>query len=68
MSYTVNGFYKHHVTVVAEVVAVSLELSTEELVLFPSYGMPAEAGQNQLSFLIFFTNFLFAFHQTAPEV
>ncbi|XP_052708553.1 cilia and flagella-associated protein 47-like isoform X1 [Crassostrea angulata] len=44
VSYTVNGFYKHHVTVVAEVVAVSLELSTEELVLYPSYGMPAEAG------------------------
>lgn len=45
MSYTVNGFYKHHVTVVAEVVAVALELSTEELVLYPSYGMPAEAGK-----------------------
>jgi hypothetical protein len=44
VSYTVNGFYKHHVTVVAEVVAVALELSTEELVLYPSYGMPAEAG------------------------
>lgn len=45
VSYTVNGFYKHHVTVVAEVVAVALELSTEELVLYPSYGMPAEAGK-----------------------
>lgn len=45
VSYTVNGFYKHHVTVVAEVVAVALELSTEELVLHPSYGMPAEAGK-----------------------
>lgn len=52
VSYTVNGFYKHHVTVVAEVVAVSLELSTEELVLYPSYGMPAEAGENALPIFV----------------
>ncbi|KAK3775916.1 hypothetical protein RRG08_017206 [Elysia crispata] len=42
--YTVNGFYKHHVTVLAEVVPVAVELSTERLVLKPSSGMPAEAG------------------------
>ena len=43
--YTVNGFYKHHVTIVADVVPISLELSTENLVLHPSLGMPVEAGR-----------------------
>ncbi|XP_059154686.1 cilia- and flagella-associated protein 47-like isoform X2 [Physella acuta] len=42
--YTVNGFFKHHVTVTAEVVPVALELSTNKLVLKPHQGMPAEAG------------------------
>ena len=32
-------------TVTAEVVPVALELSTEELVLGASYGLPAEAGE-----------------------
>ncbi|KAK3096977.1 hypothetical protein FSP39_005325 [Pinctada imbricata] len=44
VSYSVNGHYKHHVTVVADVVPVALELSTEQLVLHPSFGLPAEAG------------------------
>ncbi|KAL3884217.1 hypothetical protein ACJMK2_030436, partial [Sinanodonta woodiana] len=44
VSYTVNGFYKHHVTVTAEVLPVALELSTEELVLTPTHGLPVEAG------------------------
>lgn len=39
---------------VAEVVAVSLELSTEELALYPSYGMPAEAGENALPIFVKF--------------
>ncbi|XP_021363645.1 cilia- and flagella-associated protein 47-like isoform X2 [Mizuhopecten yessoensis] len=43
VSYTVNGHYKHHVTVVAEVVPVALDLSTEELILTPAFGLPAEA-------------------------
>ena len=43
--YTVNGFYKHHVTVLAEVVAVAVELSTTKLVLKPGLGMPVEAGE-----------------------
>ncbi len=31
-------------TVFAEVVPVNLELSSDELILEPSYGLPAEAG------------------------
>ncbi|XP_035825915.1 cilia- and flagella-associated protein 47 [Aplysia californica] len=42
--YTINGFYKHHVTVLAEVVPVAVELSTTRLVLKPAPGMPVEAG------------------------
>ncbi|KAL4233464.1 hypothetical protein ACF0H5_008145 [Mactra antiquata] len=44
VSYTVNNFHKHHVTVLAEVVPVSLEMSTQELILKPSYGLPTDAG------------------------
>lgn len=67
VSYTVNGFYKHHVTVVAEVVAVSLELSTEELVLYPSYGMPAEAGENALYIYQYLLN-LHKFIKKEPSI
>ncbi len=42
--YTVNGFYKHHVTVVADVGPVTLQLSTEDLLLKPTPGLPADAG------------------------
>ena len=45
VSYTVNNYHKHHVTVLAEVVPVALELSMEELVLKPSYGLPSDAGR-----------------------
>ncbi|XP_071134806.1 cilia- and flagella-associated protein 47-like isoform X3 [Mytilus edulis] len=44
VSYQINGSYKHHVTVIAEVVPVSLKLSTDELILGASFGLPAEAG------------------------
>ncbi|KAH9504693.1 Cilia- and flagella-associated protein 47 [Bulinus truncatus] len=42
--YTVNGFFKHHVTVLAEVVPIALELSANKIVLKPQYGLPTEAG------------------------
>ncbi|XP_052808119.1 cilia- and flagella-associated protein 47-like isoform X2 [Mya arenaria] len=44
VTYTVNNYHKHHVTVLAEVVPVALQLSTEELLLKPSFGLPADAG------------------------
>ncbi|XP_053397416.1 cilia- and flagella-associated protein 47-like isoform X4 [Mercenaria mercenaria] len=44
VSYTVNNYHKHHVTVLAEVVPVALQLSTDELVLKPSFGLPSDAG------------------------
>ena len=44
MTYTINKFYKNHVTVSAEVVHVGLELSTENLILKPTPGLPADAG------------------------
>ena len=48
LDYTVNGYYKNHVTVFAEVVPVSLELSTDHLIVEPQVGLPADAGQNTL--------------------
>ncbi|XP_078698604.1 cilia- and flagella-associated protein 47-like isoform X8 [Branchiostoma floridae x Branchiostoma belcheri] len=42
--YTVNGHHTHHVLVMAEVVPVALELSTQELTVKPFPGMPADAG------------------------
>ncbi|XP_052240686.1 cilia- and flagella-associated protein 47-like isoform X3 [Dreissena polymorpha] len=50
VSYTVNNFHKHHVTVLAEVVPVALELSTEELVLKPSFGLPSDADVHLCGF------------------
>ncbi|XP_013416633.1 cilia- and flagella-associated protein 47 isoform X1 [Lingula anatina] len=44
VDYTINGFYKNHVIVLADVVPVALHLSTNELLLTPSQGLPAEAG------------------------
>lgn len=44
LDFTINGFYKNHITVYAEVVPVALDLSTEDLVLEPSLGLPADAG------------------------
>ena len=51
LDYTINGYYKNHVTVFAEVVPVSLELSTDHLIVEPQVGLPADAGQNCLPFL-----------------
>ena len=59
VTYTVNNYHKHHVTVLAEVVPVALELSTEELVLKPSFGLPAEAGEHLI--LSKFSNKLYFF-------
>lgn len=44
VSYTVNNYHKHHVTILADVVPVSLELSTDALVLRPTFGLPSDAG------------------------
>ncbi|XP_070190234.1 cilia and flagella-associated protein 47-like isoform X3 [Littorina saxatilis] len=44
VTYTINKFYKNHVTVTAEVVNVGLEMSTDNLILKPTPGLPAEAG------------------------
>jgi hypothetical protein len=44
VTYSINKFYRNHVTVIAEVVPVGLELSTESLIVKPCPGMPAEAG------------------------
>ncbi len=45
VDYTINGFYKNHVTVFAEVVPVALDMSIDELLLEPTFGLPAEAGR-----------------------
>ena len=44
IDYTINGFYKNHITVFAEVVPVALELSKDELTVEPHIGLPADAG------------------------
>ncbi|XP_064627283.1 cilia- and flagella-associated protein 47-like isoform X2 [Lineus longissimus] len=44
LMYTVNSAYRHHVTVLANVVPVHLSLDKDELEVFPSPGQPAEAG------------------------
>lgn len=45
LDYTINGFYKNHVTVFSEVVPVALQLSTMELIVEPQVGLPADAGK-----------------------
>lgn len=44
IDYTINGFYKNHLTVFAEVVPVALEMSTDDLQVEPQVGLPADAG------------------------
>ena len=59
MEYTINGFFRGHVTVLAEVVPVRLELSPEELEVRTAgsaagaeaagaAGLPAEAGMRAI--------------------
>ena len=44
LDYTINGFYHNHITVFSEVVPVHLDMSTDNLVLEPQIGLPADAG------------------------
>lgn len=44
VDYVINGFYKNHITVFAEVVPVALSLSTHSIMVEPILGLPAEAG------------------------
>ncbi|CAH1800026.1 unnamed protein product [Owenia fusiformis] len=62
VNYQINGFYKRHVTVLAEVVPVDLVMSTEELTLLPCPGLPVDAGyrgvvtlSNKLNYAAMFT-------------
>ncbi|XP_065057284.1 cilia and flagella-associated protein 47-like isoform X2 [Rhopilema esculentum] len=47
VSYTINGQHKAHVIVLAEVVTVALSLSTQEITVSPSPGLPPEAGMRK---------------------
>ena len=44
LDYTINSFYRNHITVFSEVVAVHLELDTQHLIVEPQLGQPADAG------------------------
>ncbi|XP_067848879.1 cilia- and flagella-associated protein 47-like [Heptranchias perlo] len=44
ITYTINNIHTGHVLVLAKVVCVALELSSNELVLTPNYGLLAESG------------------------
>ncbi|XP_057307230.1 cilia and flagella-associated protein 47-like isoform X2 [Hydractinia symbiolongicarpus] len=44
INYTINGYYKSHLIIHANVVTVNLELSNNQLLLTPLHAMPAESG------------------------
>ncbi|KAF6036686.1 CHDC2 [Bugula neritina] len=44
INYSINGFYKNHLTVVANVVPPSLVMHTDSLEIGPTIGLPADAG------------------------
>ncbi|XP_038658216.1 cilia- and flagella-associated protein 47-like isoform X3 [Scyliorhinus canicula] len=44
IAYTINNNHTGHVLILADVVCVALELSSNELVLTPNYGLLAESG------------------------
>ena len=46
VNYSINGYHRQHVVVLAEVVSVALELSSDEVVLRPSPGLLADSGKN----------------------
>lgn len=46
MNYSINGYHRQHIVVMAEVVSVALELPRDEVVLRPSPGLLADSGEN----------------------
>lgn len=44
VNYSINGYHRQHIVVMAEVVSVALELSGNEVVLTPSPGLLADSG------------------------
>ena len=47
VNYTINGNHRQHVLVRAEVVPVALELSSEDITLKSSPGIPADGGESE---------------------
>lgn len=48
MNYSINGFYKNHLTVISSVVAPMLDMHTEMLEVGATPGLPAEAGMRSI--------------------
>lgn len=46
VNYSINGYHRQHIVVMAEVVSVALELPRDEVVLRPSPGLLADSGEN----------------------
>lgn len=44
INYSINGYHRQHIVVMAEVVSVALELSSGEVELKPSAGLLADSG------------------------
>ena len=44
INYSINGYHRQHIVVMAEVVSVALELSSDEVELKPSAGLLADSG------------------------
>ena len=59
IDYTINGFYKNHITVFSEVVPVALELSTLDLNVEPHIGLPADAGRFKIYWVEYLRILLF---------
>ena len=50
VNYSINGYHRQHIVVLAEVVSVALELSSDEVVLRQSPGLLADSGKKTTSF------------------
>ena len=80
VNYSINGYHRQHIVVLAEVVSVALELSSDEVVLRPSPGLLADSGKkhpvlggrhdthvDQLKLYTFFFILIFLGHLAAGE-
>ena len=48
--YTINGYHQQHIVVLAEVVSVALELSSEEIEVMSSASLLSDSGIHHLIF------------------
>jgi len=59
VEYTVNGFYRNHFTVFADVVSINLQLLTRHLEIESSPGLPPDSSESHYCSCLDYCNAVF---------